>query len=147
MKKIIVIAILTIGGICGFGCSQEKKTYDRSDANEMFGKICNLTKEYTGKLTESPDSSTWAATCAEFEDKLDKINFSYPPDTDLLLTEGQNDTIHALMLEYINARDERIHNILHPIIEIDSISDFDSAYVAESVSDVSQVNASRSHGN
>lgn len=147
MKKRFVFAIIGMACICGFGCTQEKKNKDRSDANEMFGRICKLTKEYTVKLTESQDSSSWADICIEFEDKLDKINFSYPPDTDLLLTEGQNDTIHALMLEYINAREERIHSILHPIVELDSIVDSDSVVLPESIPDVTQADASRNHGN
>ena len=147
MKTRLMIAVISLVCICGFGCTKEKKYKDRSDANDMFGRICKLTKDYTVKLTESQDSSTWATTCIEFEDKLEKINFSYPPDTDLLLTEGQNDTIHALMLEYITARDEKIHSILHPIIEIDSIVDSDSLVVPESLPDINQADASRNLDN
>ncbi len=126
MKKLPVIALISMFLVCFWGCKPEKNIKDRSEATEMFGKICKLTKEYTDRLTDSPDSAAWALLCNEFEEKLDKISFSYPPDTDLLLTEGQNDTIHSLMLEYIQARDGRIHDILYPVVELDSISDSDS---------------------
>ncbi len=147
MSKRVGIAILSAVGICIAGCTKENKHKDRSDAKEMYERICELTKEYTMKLAESPDSLSWADACTEFEDKLDKINFSYPPDTDLLLTEGQNDTIHSLMVEYVKTRDERIHNILYPKIEVDSIGDSDSVIVNEKVSEISQASASHSHDN
>ncbi len=146
MKNRILIAVLGIACICSYGCSQEKKNKDRDEATDMFNRICKLTEDYTGKLKEAPDSSNWATLCSEYEDKLYKINFSYPPDTDLLLTEGQNDTIHSLMLDYIKARDERIQNILHPIVEADTLQT-DSTNVAETGNEVSQAHASRNHGN
>lgn len=99
---------------------------DRSNASEMFERICKLAKDYTDKVEEAQDSAAWAMACIDFEDKLDKISFSYPPDTDLLLTEGQNDTIHSLMQEYVKSRDGRIHEILHPIVQMDSLADTDS---------------------
>lgn len=125
--------------IAGTGCTQEKNKTDRSQADDMFRRICKLTEEYTDKLEEVPDSADWAAVCTEFEEKLDKISFSYPPDTDLLLTEGQNDTIHVLLQEYVKARGERIYGILHPEPAMDSLAD--SAAIQElaspeSVSDV-----------
>ncbi len=131
----IFIAIFFVGLLCAPGCKQEKPQKDRSEAKEMFERICKLTKEYADKLADSPDSSSWAANCNEFEDKLDKVNFSYPPDTDLLLTEGQNDTIHSLMMEYVKVRDERIHAILHPIVELDSLMNLDSVGLIETASE------------
>ncbi len=147
MKKTLAIAILSAASLCMASCTKENKSKDRSEAKDMYEQICKLTKDYTKKLADSPDSVSWAAACTEFEEKLDKINFSYPPDTDLLLTEGQNDTIHSLMQQYIEARDKRIQSILHPIVEVDSISDSDSIGVAETVSGVNQADASHSHGN
>ena len=139
---------------CVCACKEEKKSRDRTDADDLFKRICKLTKEYTDKLNDVPDSSLWVATCSEFEEKLEKISFSYPPDTDLLLTEGQNDTIHALLVEYTKVRDTKIHDILHPYVDIDSIVDVDSAVVLSlpemsnpKVSAVNPSNASRNPGN
>ena len=120
------MAVVAAGCLCVLGCSQEKNGKDRSQASDMFEKICKLTEEYTARLEVSPDSADWAQLCAEFEEKLDKISFSYPPDTDLLLTEGQNDTIHHLLQEYVKVRGERIEGILHPPVELDSLADADS---------------------
>ncbi len=138
MKKIIFAALLSIGGLLLSGCDQEKKSKDRSEAQEMYEKICKLTQDYTNRLLDSPDSSSWATACTEYEEKLEKISFSYPPDTDLLLTEGQNDTIHSLMLAYIQVRDERIQRILHPIVEADTLENADSTGLAERAVDITQ---------
>lgn len=132
-------------------CSSEKQKKDRRDADDMFGKINALISDYTLKVSEAKDSASWAEACSEFEEKLDKVNFSYPPDTDILLTEGQNDTIQSLLQEYVNARDIRIRDILHPKIENDTISD--SLGVDVNVPEtspqpkVSQAGASHNHDN
>ncbi|MDE6696302.1 MAG: hypothetical protein K2K25_05430 [Muribaculaceae bacterium] len=133
-------------------CSAEKQKKDRRGADDMFGKISALVSDYTQKVSEAKDSASWADACSEFEEKLDKINFSYPPDTDILLTEGQNDTIQSLIQEYVNARDLRIQELLHPIIETDSIADSlainaDNIPEIQSQTTVSHSGASRSPGN
>lgn len=131
MKKSVVMAATGALLLCFSACSREKSTKDRSQADEMFARICRLTKEYTERLDAAPDSADWASMCSEFEEKLDKISFSYPPDTDLLLTEGQNDTIHSLIQDYVKVRESRIHEILHPFVEEDSLSISDSAFLED----------------
>lgn len=149
MKTSTIMATLAAFFLCAIACTQEKSSKDRKDATAMYERICTLTKEYTEKLEEAPDSADWAAIGAEFEEKLDKINLNVPPDTDLLLTEGQNDTIHALMQEYVRAREERIHGILHPHVESDTASVADSLAVEETSATpkAESVDASHSHGN
>ena len=122
------VAVVCVGV---FGCAREKNRKDRSEAVDMYERICRLTEEYTEKLKSAPDSADWVVICTEFEERLDKISFSYPPDTDLLLTEGQNDTIHALLRELVKVRENRIHGILHPQTELDSIVCVDSLAPAE----------------
>ncbi len=128
MRKTVLFTLLAAVLLCAGGCSPEKKKKDRGEANEMFERICKLTEDYTKRLENAPDSADWASLCSEFEEKLDKITFSYPPDTDLLLTEGQNDTIHLLMDKYVNVRKGRINGILHPVVAADSIPASDSIH-------------------
>ncbi len=150
MRKTVNVIAMFLVAIAVAGCAQENKKKDRSGADEMFRRITSLTSNYTTKMAEAPDSAAWSKLCTQFEDSLDKISFAYPPDTDLLLTEGQNDTIHTLMQKYIKERDSRINAILHPVVETDSVMDTDSALVQSPVSEsnvISQGGASRSHGN
>lgn len=149
MNKTKFTTIVATVCLCLSGCAKEKKSKDRGNANEMYERICKLTKEYTEKLEAADDSTAWETTCADFEDKLDKITFSYPPDTDLLLTEGQNDTINSLLHDYVTARDRRIHGITHPIMESDTLVDTlpltAETVVLEATS--GKEDASRSRGN
>ena len=121
MKKVKIHAInlLILLSVCG--CRTETKTVDRSGASEMYARMSRLTENYTKKLASVSDSASWANLCKEYEDSLDKISFSYPPDTDLLMTEGQNDSVHKLMEEYIRIREEKIEEILHPYLPADTI--------------------------
>lgn len=114
----IMATMLAIGAI---GCSGGKQSEDHSVADSLFKAITSLTEEYTSKITTATDSAQWAAITNEYEDKLEKINFKLPADTDLMLTEGQNDTIFQLTEAYIAARDARITAILHPVAPVDSV--------------------------
>lgn len=126
MKSKALTAILAAVCLMGVGCRRESEDRDRTQADEMYARICELTKEYTAKLQTAPDTTDWVATCNEFEEKLDKISFSYPPDTDILLTEGQNDTIYTLMQEYAKERGRRIHGLPYMEPETDSVGVADS---------------------
>lgn len=121
MRRLIYIIVAAVVAMNATGCGGGKKVRDRSEAHELFEAVTSLTKSYTARVAVAPDSATWAMLCEEYEDSLDKVNFSFPPDTDLMLTEGQNDTITSLMGAYIKARDERIHSILYPVEPSDSI--------------------------
>lgn len=126
MKSKVLTAILVAVCLLGAGCRRESEDRDRTQAEEMYARICELTKEYTAKLQTAPDTTDWVATCNEYEEKLDKISFSYPPDTDILLTEGQNDTIYILMQEFAKERGRRIHGFRYEELETDSVAAADS---------------------
>lgn len=138
MKKIFIFTVIAIICFALAGCKTESNVKDRSDADKMFARICKLTQEYTEKLSEAPDSATWAEIYNEFEDKLEKISFSYPPDTDLLLTEGQNDTIQNLLVEIVKVKKEKIHDILHPFVECDTLLNEDSIVMQEASLEINQ---------
>lgn len=127
--------MLAIGVV---GCSGGKHTEDHSEADSLFQAVTSLTEEYTSKVATATDSAEWAAITSEYEDKLEKINFRLPADTDLMLTEGQNDTIFRLTEAYMAVRDARITAILHPVAPVDSLPNEDLVNVED---------ASRNPGN
>lgn len=121
MRSLLYVILAVSVSLVAIGCGNGKKAKDRTEAHELFDAVTTLTKSYTAKIAAAPDSADWAMLCEEFEDSLDKVNFSFPPDTDLMLTEGQNDTITSLLATYVRVRDERIHSLLHPVEPSDSI--------------------------
>ncbi len=120
MRKLFaaVIMLALLGGFAA--CRKESKVKDRGAAHDMFEHIVGLTESYITKVNAAKDSAAWAAVCTEFEDSLDRVVFTYPADTDLLLSEGQNDTIVSLMQTYVKTRDRRIRSILHPVVPADT---------------------------
>lgn len=138
MRRLLFIA-MAAAAVAFAACSGGNDKRDRTKARDMFFEISALTEKYTDRVAAACDSIEWAYLCVQFEDSLEKINFSYPADTDLLLSEGQNDTIARLTQAYITARDERISAILHPAVPMDSVS-------ADSISTGPSLNASRSLG-
>lgn len=114
----VLAAVMSLAAV---GCGNGKRVKDRTDAHELFDAVTTLTKSYIAKIAAASDSAVWATLCEEYEDSLDKVNFRFPPDTDLMLTEGQNDTITTLIATYVRVRDERIHSLLHPVEPSDSI--------------------------
>lgn len=121
MRALFYMVMSALALCCFIACGPEKKVKDRTAAHSMFAKIVSLTKSYTSRLENAKDSAEWARLSSEYEDSLVKINFSYPPDTDLLLSEGQNDTIANLVQKYTAVRDARIDAILHPVAIADTI--------------------------
>ena len=140
MNNRVLTAVMAATCLLSAGCKGEGKADDRTQAEEMYARICELTKTYTSRLETAPDSTDWAAECSEFEEKLDKISFSYPPDTDLLLTEGQNDTIYVLMQEYAKVRNRRVRGLRYPDAEADTLA------VADSVSEAGAADVGESTG-
>lgn len=131
MKTIAITAIIAAVSVFGSACRREKGVDDRTQAEEMYARICELTRAYTERLHDAPDTTDWAVLCGEYEEKLDKISLSYPPDTDILLTEGQNDTIYSLMQDYSKARSRRIHGLRFPEDEPDTAVVTDSLTAEE----------------
>ncbi len=58
MRKIWVAAALIAVGMSATNCSKQTKQKDRSNAKDMYERICELTKEYTEKVADSPDSAS-----------------------------------------------------------------------------------------
>lgn len=112
MRNLLYVFKYGMLAVCLAGCGPRARVKDRSEALSLFNEVTSLTERYTAKIAVAPDSASWAQLSAEYEDSLDKVNFTFSPDTDLLLTEGQNDTIVTLMSEYVRVRDERIHRLL-----------------------------------
>ena len=131
MKTSAITAIIAAVSVFGSACGREKGVDDRTQAEEMYARICELTRAYTEKLHTAPDTTDWAALCGEYEEKLDKISLSYPPDTDILLTEGQNDTIYSLMQDYSKARSRRVYGLRFPEDEPDTTAVSDSVAADE----------------
>lgn len=110
------------------GCRKSEKETDRSESALLYRKTIALTSYFRDKIQAAPDTTDFNKIFAEFEDSLVKLNFSFPPDVDLLLTEGENDTIVQAIKSLTEARDSRLN-----AVGVADSAAYDSAIVLDPV--------------
>lgn len=93
--KIIPLSFLTATLISG--CSHKTENYNEVAARQLFDKSVKLIELYTDSVRISTDSVMLKRLSAEFSDRMSKINFQFPADTDLHLSEQENDSIIKAM--------------------------------------------------
>ena len=73
-------------------------TKSRSDQTDiLFNSTIRLLSDYTGLIKDAQDSLQVETLLEEVDKGLTSLNFSLPPETDLKLSEQENDSIIKLM--------------------------------------------------
>lgn len=123
MKKIRMSYCLPaiIGLLSISGCSRQDKDEDREVAAEMFADSHNLITYYTDSLKNAKDSMTLERIESGLTEELVKVNFKYPADTDVILTEEENDSIFKML-----SRFKKLYN--EKLVELSKRNEPDSAY-------------------
>lgn len=60
---------------------------------------------YTDSITHAKDSASLLALMQRYDDSLTKLNYEYPANSDILIDEGENDTIKMLSMRIVHLRD------------------------------------------
>lgn len=84
------ITLILLLGSCG---GKQEETSVPDDATLLYHNILTLISEYSDSISHTTDSLTTQEMLTRFNSKLDSLNFAVPSDTDLELSEGENDTI------------------------------------------------------
>lgn len=98
-----IVALLL--SACNGSVADQQEANDQSD--RLYHASLSLIAAYTDSLRLASDSAAVNETFQRFQQELDSLNQSVPPDTDLLLTEGENDTIYmrlTTLREIYNSR-------------------------------------------
>lgn len=117
MKNIVFFIIPLI---C-FGCNKNHKTETGEEARILFSKSADLIKEYQQKLLQAKDSASLDSLSEQFEKKIIDINFSVSPETDLKLTEQENDSLYNLLSVIQNIKSNKL--LEFSIIKKDTIQE------------------------
>lgn len=103
----------------------EKKTVNdkEEDARNLFVESETLMRETMHQYISSNDSLVIDSIENAYEKKITEINFSYPPQTDLKLTEQENDSLFKLIEEMRQVKKERLFELSHQMRDslIDSV--------------------------
>lgn len=62
------------------------------------------------------DSATVLRLSEGFEEALTHLNFEYPADADIDMSEGENDTLANMNLRFAHLRDSLLYRIAHPLV-------------------------------
>ena len=96
--KAIYVAALGFGSLLPFSsCGNVKTDNGEAMADQLFEKSANVIKGYTDSLANVADSATLRRLKDGFNEKMSKINFQFPADTDLKLSEEENDSLIRLI--------------------------------------------------
>lgn len=74
-------------------CNRPKEMTRPDDTDTLYKESVALAREFTDSIRTAPDSVAALRAFASFGTRLDSLNYALAPDTDLLLTEGENDTL------------------------------------------------------
>lgn len=87
-------------------CRNNEERKDRREARHLFISTFNLTAAYCDSMKCAADSAAVIRLDNDYQEKLTKLNLSVSPETDALLTEGENDTLYMLSRKYVMLRNK-----------------------------------------
>lgn len=117
------------------GCGKQRNTDPRLEARNLYGKNMSMLRMYIDSVENARDSASVNRLIVNYGEKQVKLYYDFPPDTDLKLTEDENDTLSVMTERLLSAREEKLRRFAHAGIEsIDSInsSDIDSIRLSPS---------------
>ncbi|MDE6682981.1 MAG: hypothetical protein K2J87_06100, partial [Muribaculaceae bacterium] len=81
----------------------------RIQASELYQKSVRLIRLYTDSFENAQDSATLLNLNERFTSSLTALNFKYPSETCLEISEGENDTLTNLTEKIISVRDSLLY--------------------------------------
>ena len=107
-NHILLLALpALIAVIASGGCRRDNKDTDHAMAAQLFGKSVSLINLYTDSMRTARDSAALKRMTNDFDERLAKINFQFPADTDIHLTEQENDSLIKLLDTLVAVRKDR----------------------------------------
>lgn len=127
----ILLSVVALASITGYvSCRNGKDDNGHAMARQLFMKSVSLIRTYTDSIGNVSDSASFQRMTRGFEDNIVKVNFQFPPDTDLRMTQEENDSL-INMLDSLVAVIHRKEKELGKALAVDSIrTDSVKTYIA-----------------
>lgn len=97
-------------------CRNNSDNGQGDKARSLYEHSVRLIMKYTDSLDMAKDSASILRIDKNYDEALTKLNYDYPADTDLLISEGENDTLTNLTLKYVSLRDSLLYRLAHPLV-------------------------------
>lgn len=92
-------------------CSPKKDAIDNEEAGFLYNSSLTLISEITSEISRANDSLSVDSLFNLFEKRLTNLNFAVAPETDLKLTEQENDSIFILINKLIETKREKLRDL------------------------------------
>ena len=112
MKQSFLACLTSMLLIVG-GCSNPKTIDNKSESDKMFIELKELLLLYSDSLKNASDSASITNIVDRYESELTKTIYKYPAESDLQLTQGQQDTIASLTDNFVAIKRLKYSNLLH----------------------------------
>lgn len=86
-----------VSAIIFISCISDREDEGRQRARALFEDSRDTIMNFRDSVSYAADSVRLHILSEEFSDAITKVNYKYAPDTDLLLTEEENDSLIKLM--------------------------------------------------
>lgn len=93
MRNLSIFAIALMAMTILFSCHGHNNQGNHEVARQLFMKSMYLTEEYIDSLEHAKDSAAVNRMVENFNLKITTVNYQFPPDTDLDLSEEENDSL------------------------------------------------------
>ncbi len=109
-------------GHCGFlaaisllltGCGHSRENAVADESRVLYEESVRLTRLYTDSIRAARDSAAVNRLDEDYEKRLTDINMRHPVDTDLAVSEGENDTLIRMNVRYVFLRDSLLEAFSH----------------------------------
>lgn len=93
------------------GCRKTTTKDLSAEAATLFARSVTLIESYTDSLEAANDSARINRLLKTFDSKYTALNFEFPPDTDMSMTEEHNDSLIMLLDKMVTIRKERFKTL------------------------------------
>ena len=130
-SRIFHIISISILLIISAGCGKKEESHDHDVAKQLFEKSVRMISVYIDSVNNA-SSAALKSIVKNFNVKITRLNFEFPPETDLELNEDENDSLIRMHKHFIRAINLRDSVLAHPVDSIKSVVDNDSIKTGES---------------
>lgn len=109
-------------------CGGEKTAPEVDDSEHLYASTLELINTYSDSISAASDSTEVYRLFAAFNSRLDSLNNSVAPNTDLKLSENQNDTIFMNLMVLTGLFNGKLQAMSGTIEAPDSISTADTIH-------------------
>lgn len=95
--KVKSLLIWSLVSFMLFSCIKKEDNDTSDEARDLFSLSADLIIDITDMIKTAGDSIQVDSLSQLFEKRITEINFAFPPETDMKLTEQENDSIFKLI--------------------------------------------------